>query len=147
MCSCDLAQGKLTVTSEDVTDYDYITNDLMRYSEHLLISKIGYDKYNATQWAIDATSLGLPLEEYSQSLGNFNMPTRELERQILSGNVIIDTNEITLNCFRNVKLKYDHNGNCKPDKGLGISKKIDGVISMIQALGVYLVTPQYGFSI
>lgn len=134
--------GMLTVTSGNVTDYDYITNDLLKYAEILNIQAVGYDKYNATQWAIDATSKGLPLEEYPQTLGNFNMPTREMERLILSGKVVIDSNEINRYCFRNVTLKSDYNGNVKPNKQVD-KKKIDGTIAMIQALGMLLRVPHY----
>lgn len=135
-------QGLLTITSGNVTDYDYITTDMLKYSEIVNITSVGYDKYNATQWAINATSEGLPLEEYSQSLANFNKPTRELERLILSGKAVIDNNEINRFCFRNVVLKSDHNGNCKPDKSVN-KKKIDGIIAIIQALGMYLECPHY----
>lgn len=135
-------QGLLTVTEGNVTDYDYITNDIIKNGEAVSIQKVGYDKYNATQWAISATDLGLPLEEYSQSLGNFNKPTRELERLLLSGKCKIENNEITRWCFKNVTLKSDHNGNVKPNKSVK-AKKIDGVIAMIQALGMYLTTPHY----
>ncbi len=134
--------GQLHVTPGNVTDYDYITNELMALYHKLTINVIGYDKWNAVQWAIDATEKGLPLKEYSQAIGNFNKPTREMERLLMSGRAIIDDNEITRWCFRNVQLKHDHNGNCKPNKGIE-KKKIDGVISMIQALGVYLETPHY----
>lgn len=135
-------QGLLTITSGNTTDYDYITNDMLKYSEILNIQSVGYDKYNATQWAITATEEGLPLEEYPQTLGNFNIPTREMERLILSGKAIIDNNEINRYCFRNVSLKSDHNGNVKPNKSVD-KKKIDGVIAAIQALGMYLRTPRY----
>ena len=134
--------GILTVTSGNVTDYDYITNDIMKYAEIVNIQAVGYDKYNATQWAIDATAEGLPLEEYPQTLGNFNMPTRELERLVMSDRAVIDNNEITRFCFRNVVLKSDYNGNVKPNKAID-KKKIDGVIAMIQALGMYLRIPHY----
>lgn len=135
-------QGLLTITEGNVTDYDYITNDIMKNGEIVSIQKVGYDKYNATQWAISATDLGLPLEEYSQSLGNFNKPTREMERLLLSGRCKIENNEITRWCFKNVTLKSDHNGNVKPNKSIK-AKKIDGVIAMIQALGMYLTTPHF----
>lgn len=65
-----------------------------------------------------------------------------MERLILSGRAIIDNNEITRWCFRNVSLKSDHNGNVKPNKSLR-AKKIDGVVAMIQALGMYLTTPHF----
>lgn len=135
-------QGLLKITKGNVTDYDFITNDMMTYSNIVSIQKVGYDKYNSTQWAITATDLGLPLEEYPQSLGNFNKPTREMERLILSGKAKIDNNEITRWCFKNVTLKSDHNGNVKPNKSIR-AKKIDGVISMIQALGMYLDSPHF----
>lgn len=135
-------QELITITAGNVTDYDYITNDIVAASNILNIQKIGYDKWNATQWAIHATEIGLPLEEYPQTMGNFNRPTKELERLILSGNTIIDNNEITRWCFRNVELKSDYNGNVKPNKGIK-SKKIDGVIAIIQALGMYLTVPHY----
>lgn len=135
-------QGLITITAGNVTDYDYITNDIVEASNILNIQKIGYDKWNATQWAIHATEIGLPLEEYPQTMGNFNRPTKELERLILSGNTVIDNNEITRWCFRNVELKSDYNGNVKPNKGIK-SKKIDGVIAIIQALGMYLTVPHY----
>ena len=135
-------QGLITITAGNVTDYDYITNDIVAASNILNIQKIGYDKWNATQWAIHATEIGLPLEEYPQTMGNFNRPTKELERLILSGNTVIDNNEITRWCFRNVELKSDYNGNVKPNKGIK-SKKIDGVIAIIQALGMFLTVPHY----
>lgn len=43
-------------------------------------------------------------------------------------------------------MKLDHNGNTKPSKEYR-DKKIDGVISMIEAMGVCLMTPQYSNSI
>lgn len=134
------SSSQLNITSGNVVDYNVITKDMLKWIDYLRIESVGYDKWNATQWAINATEEGLPLEEYSQSIGNFNQPTKELERLILSGKVIIDNNEITRWCFRNVQLKEDHNGNVKPVKSVKM-KKIDGVIAMIQALGMYLNNP------
>lgn len=113
---------------------------MLRRNEYLRIFKVGYDKWNATQWAINTQNQGLPLEEYSQSIGNFNRPTKELERLILSDKAVIDNNEITRWCFRNVEIKQDWNDNSKPVKSSRM-KKIDGVIAMIQSLGIYLTNP------
>ena len=133
--------GDLIVTDGNVTDYDYILNVILNL-DGIYINKIGYDSWNATQWAIDATSEGLPLEPFSQSLGNFNRPTKELERLIRSDTVVIDDNEITRYCFSNVVLKQDYCENVKPTKATN-QNKIDGVIAMIQALGIYLYDPCY----
>lgn len=139
--------GELTVCSGNVTDYDYITNDIMAMYNRFMIRKVAYDSWNSVQWAIKATELGLPLEPYSQSIGNFNKPTREFERLIRQGKCVIDNNEITRWMFRNVAIKTDTNGNIKPNKGAGAEKKIDGIISQITALGKWLETPRFTGSI
>jgi phage terminase large subunit-like protein len=125
-------EGHLTITPGNVTDYDYITRDIIDASKTVCIYKIYYDKWNSMQWSINATEIGLPLEPYSQSIGNFNAPTKALERSILSGDVVIDDNPITRFCFRNVEMRMDYNGNVKPNKSVS-TKKIDGVIAMIQS--------------
>lgn len=137
--------GALTITPGNVTDYDYITRDIIEVSKTCSIFKIYYDKYNATQWAIDATEIGMPLEPFSQTVGNFNAPTRELERAILKGECIFDDNPITRYCFRNVELRADFNGNVKPNKGIA-AKKIDGVIAAIQSMQICLLRNENVFT-
>lgn len=139
-------KGYLTITDGNVTDYDYVLKDILSISKDVYVDKIAYDSYNATQFAINATSEGLPLEPFSQALWHFNKPTKEFERLIKSGKVIIDNNEITRWCFSNVYLKSDYNENVKPVK-VETMNKIDGVISMIEALGIYLEQPQYNNTI
>lgn len=135
-------EGYLTITNGNVTDYDVITNDIMKFGEVIPIQSIAYDQWNSTSWAIKMTELGQPLEPFSQAIGNFNRPTKELERLIKSDKIVIDDNEITRFCFSNVVLKYDWNDNAKPTKEEN-QQKIDGVISMIEALGIYLTKLHY----
>lgn len=130
-------KGYLKVTDGNVTDYDYILNDLIKANKDIFINKIAYDAYNATQWAISATEAGLPLEPFSQGLWHFNQCTKEFERLIKQGKIIIDDNPITRWCFSNVMLKVDHAENVKPTKATN-QQKIDGVIAMLEALGTYL---------
>ena len=137
-------QGLLTITEGNVTDYVYVTKMLIKRNSHIPIRKIAYDSWNSVQWATDSTEVGLPLEPFSQSIGNFNRPTRELERLIRSQKVVFQTSEITRWMFRNVLLKHDHNDNVKPTKGGTGNQKIDGVIAILEALGIYLLEPRYG---
>lgn len=136
--------GDLIITAGNVVDYDYILNDILEVGKDLYIQKVVYDTWNATQFTINATEAGLAMEPFSQALGNFNRPTKEFERLMLSGNIIIDNNIINRHCLRNVVLARDRNGNVKPTKQFGEDKKIDGVIAMLQAVGGYLLTPRYG---
>jgi len=133
-------RGQVNVTPGNTTDYDYITSFLLELDKNCFIEEIAYDSWNATQWAIDATNAGLPLREFSQSIGNFNGPTRDMEMQVMKGNAFFENNEIMRNHFRSAEIKHDHNGNIKPIKREQYRKKIDGLIAAIQALGVYYYT-------
>ena len=135
--------GALTVTPGNVIDYDYILNDLMEMGRVVNLQKVAYDTWNATQFVINATDAGLPMEPFSQLLGNFNRPTKEMERLLMSGRAFISNNVINRHCFRNVVLARDRQGNTKPTKQFE-EKKIDGVIAMLEALGVWLLSPRYG---
>lgn len=134
--------GYLKITPGNVIDYDCILEDILQMDSKVFIMKVGYDSWNATQFVINAETRGLPMEPISQSIGNFNRPTKEMERAVLSGMVVIDNNPITRFCFKNVVMKVDYNGNTKPSKQFN-DKKIDGVVAMIEAYGVYLLSPHY----
>ena len=132
-------KGYLTLTDSETTDYAYIKNDILYWYNNLEVQLVAYDSWNATSLVNDLIKEGLPMQAYSQSIGNFNRPTKELERLILSDKVVIDNNPITRFCFDSVELKVDINGNAKPC-GDHEKKKIDGVISMLNCLGGYLNT-------
>ena len=82
------------------------------------------------------------MEPVSQSIGNFNRPTKELERLLLSSRAVLDNNEVNRHCFRNVVMARDRSGNAKPSKQFE-EKKIDGVVSALMALSAYLSSPRY----
>lgn len=139
-------QGHAKVTSGNVVDYDYILKEQLEAYNYFYINKISYDSWNATQWAINATTEGLPLVPYSQAIGNFNKPTKAFEMLIKQGNIVIDMNPAIRWCFNNVELKTDYNGNSKCVKaGNDQNKKIDPIISMVEALGGYLDTMGEGY--
>lgn len=138
--------GLLKITPGNVVDYDYILNDLSDIAQTVRLISIAYDSWNATQFTINALDRGLPMIEFSQALGNFNRPTKEFERLILSGQVDLDNNEIIRFCFKNVVMARDRNGNTKPSKQFD-DKKIDGVIGILESLGAYLLSPHYDYSV
>lgn len=139
----------LVITPGNVTDYDFILNDLKEIAKTLegndnIIQAISYDSWNATQFIINATNEGFPCEPYSQSLGSFNRPVKEFERQLRKGGVVIDTNDATEFCFSNCMLKTDSHGNSKPFKAsMADSQKIDGVIAILMGLGKCLEKENY----
>lgn len=139
-------QGHLIVTPGNVTDYDIILTEVQKINSQIPIYQIGYDQWNATQWAISATEQGLNLLPFSMSIGSLNRPTKELARLILSGKVVIYENPIDRFCFQNVVIKRDFNDNERPSKE-SYNNKIDGVMAMIMAMGIYITNNHYDNSI
>jgi phage terminase large subunit-like protein len=119
---------------------------LLEVNDKLPIQHIAYDSYNSSQFIINCTEHGLPVKPFGQSLGNFSRATKEFERLIGQGKVHIHNNPVVRWCFENATLETDHNDNVKPIKsgkhkdGLNPAK-IDCVISMLEALGIYLNDP------
>lgn len=140
-------RGQMRQTGRSRTiDYDFVLKDLLEICNNLQVMKASYDAWNAQQFTKDAESAGLPMVKFGQSLGNFNIPTKEFQRLLLNGKVIIDKNIVTKFCFGNAVLKEDFNGNVKPVKDNDDqNKKIDVVISMVEALGGYLQDNEYYF--
>lgn len=132
--------GDLIISEGNVQDYQLITNKIVELNQILTIEGIYYDQYNSSQWAIQCTELGFNMQPFSQGLMAFNNPTKELERLILSEDAVIDKSTMILWMLGNVQLRVDHANNIKPEKK-GSNQKIDGIITMIEALGGYLKNP------
>ena len=129
--------GYIDVTDGNVQDYDYILSKIREIDRVIPIAGVYYDQWNAVQFAVNATNIGLPMYPYSQALGNFNRPTKMFELLLKKGDIVMDYNTMVLWCFANSTLKYDFNDNCKPIKADTKNGKIDTVIAMLQALGGY----------
>lgn len=138
--------GHLYTTPGNVTDYDFILRDLIDFNNDYVLEKVAYDAYNSSQFVINAQDSGLMMEPFAQGLGSFNRATKEFERLILSGKVVIDGNVVTRWNFANVVIKEDNNFNQKPIKS-NKQQKIDIVIAMLQSLGIYLLSPRYAFAV
>lgn len=140
--------GFLNVTDGNVVNYDAVAKKISDINQSMPISMVAYDKWNSIPFLSTFQNMGLPMQPYSQSIGNFSIASKELERRIKRGEVILDDNPITRWCYDNVILKTDWNDNIKPIKSNKSSeKKIDGVIAMIQSLGGWLATNHYGAEI
>lgn len=137
-------EGYLTITDGERINYDYVVSDIKKQNEKIPILEIYYDKYNAQAFKQQCEDEGMVMTAFSQTMGSFNAPTKDFERNLYLGKIFIDNNPITRWCFRNVELKMDANENVKPFKGAGANNKIDGVIAMIQAYAGYLKTFIYG---
>jgi phage terminase large subunit-like protein len=140
------ANGHIHITSGNVVDYDRILEDILKVNDVSPIQKVSYDKWNATSFAIAATSAGLLMLPYQQTSGSMNKPIKEFQKLIMQGQVVMNKNIITKWMFGNVILKQNYMGNFLIDKS-SRDKKVDGVVASLNALGALLDSPQYSFSV
>ena len=132
-------RGWAAITPGNVVDYEYILKDLLKLNSSLQFIDVCYDAYNSTQFVISAEQAGLPMTSFSQTLGNFNKPSKFLQMLILSGRCIIEKNPVLDWMFGNCQLMVDHQENIKPGKANNDKNaKIDGVIAILEALGGHL---------
>ena len=137
--------GHINITKGNVCDYSVILKDIQKVNMSHAIQMISYDKWNSTQFAIDATQHFI-MQPYSQTAGYLNKPLKEFQRLILSGNIILQKNIITKWMIGNVIVRTNSMGNQSIDRS-SRSKKIDGVASSLNALGAYLDSPRYSFGV
>lgn len=139
-------RGELVIFHDsNVTDYDRILDDIKTVNTISPIYLISYDQWNSTQLIINATNFGFDCKPFSQSLSSFNRPTKEFERAMLQGSVVIDQNSCVRWAFRNVLIKTDAHENQQIVKATNMSK-IDPAVSMMMALGGYLTNAMPEFS-
>lgn len=137
-------RGWVHVTEGNVIDYNYILKTLLGVSKEVELVDVAYDSYNATQFVINAEAEGLPMASYSQTISNFNAPTKFFTMLVLSKKCIIDNNPVFDWMMANVEIGEDHNSNQKPFKAQSNkNNKIDAVISSLMGLGAYLNSKWY----
>lgn len=140
------AAGEINITEGNVCDYDRILQDIDKVGQYVNIKSINYDKFNSTQFIINATEAGYNCIPFSQMPGSLNKPLKEFERLIKSDGIVIQRNSITKWMFGNVIVVINKMGNYSLDKS-SKSKKIDGVAAMIDALGGLLQNPIHNFGV
>lgn len=127
--------GWITTTPGNVTDYGFIERDIKQFCEKYSVRSIGYDPWNAKQFATKLYEDGINMRAFSQAIGNISHPTKRLEELIVSGKWQYDGNPVTLWMFGNVNIYRDANLNIKVIKSKDQNKKVDGVVSIIMAIG------------
>lgn len=133
-----IREGSLIITWGKVTDYDYVANKIREINEIIPVTDVFYDKWNSTSWAIQMTEMGFNLTEFSQSIGNFNAPTKEFQRLLLTSELDLQKSSNFLWQVSCVTIKEDSSGNQKPVKTSWTTQKIDNVIASLTALGGWL---------
>ncbi|WP_166649263.1 terminase TerL endonuclease subunit [Naumannella halotolerans] len=141
-----VADGWLTLTPGDVTDYNFIRTQINTDMDVFDVEGLGADPWNATQLLNDLQEDGAPVETVRQGVQSLSAPMKELDRLIRAGTSRRPLfrhggNPVARWMADNLRAQVDSNGNVKPDKAKSMDK-IDGMSAAITALHVVLASEQ-----
>ncbi len=137
--------GYIYETSGNVVDYSFIIAKIGELNSKYKIEAVAYDNWNSHHIAPQLVDEGLELIEFRQGFKSMNAPTKELEAAVMSkkyehfGNPVLrwmaGNAEVVTDPAENVKIIKDKN---RPEK------KVDGIISNVMAVGLWLDEPDDG---
>lgn len=131
-------EGLIFTTAGNVVDYDAIRAFINSLHETVEIKEIPIDRWNSTQLQTQLANDGLTVVQFGQGFASMSAPTKELEKLVLSRSLNHSGHKVLRWMASNVAVRQDPAGNLKPDKAKS-SEKIDGMVSLIMALGRAMV--------
>ena len=129
--------GYLTLTDGDVIDYRAIVNYVLQVNKYVRVLGVGYDPWKSQEVINMLAAAGADVIGVRQTYGNFTAPVESFEHGAKTGHLFINDNPINAYCFGNAVLDSDKLENCKPIKRKH-TQKIDGVITMLMALRLFI---------
>ena len=130
--------GFLEMTEGNVVDYEHVFQRVMQEVARFDIRWFGYDPWNATQMALKLQAEGVPVEEFRQGYASMSEPSKEVERKILSGELVHGGHPVLRWCAQNTMVRRDPAGNIKPDKQKSTGR-IDLLVGLVMAMGGAIV--------
>lgn len=138
--------GWLTVTPGNVTDYEWIIEQIRKDRDAFKVNSLGYDPWNASQLTTMLTAERAPLVKVRQGFLTMNPAMKATQRLLLAGTAEAPAlrhgaNPVARWCVDNLAVVIDPAGNVKPDKA-NSGDKIDGVSSLVTAMSEVLARPR-----
>lgn len=131
--------GLVRPTPGNVIDYDLIYRQIVEeIAPRFSIQQIGYDPYNATQFALNLQEAGFQMVEVRQGTLTMSEPSKVFEALIHARRLCHDGHKVLRWNVSNVAAKEDKKGNIFPFKQ-SQKKRIDGVIAAVIALNRMIV--------
>jgi phage terminase large subunit-like protein len=132
--------GYLELTPGSATDYSVIEDEVLRLCAEYGIQQCGFDKWQAQYLMQRLTEKGVPVIEFPHQVRTFSDPMKEIDARIADGTLVHDGNPMMTWMVGNVTAKTDFKENIYPNKERPNDHrcKIDGVVALIMAMGLYL---------
>lgn len=148
-----VAEGWITATEGNVTDYDVVERAIFEDAERYRIREIAHDRWNITQLVSHLQNefgtgedASTRVVGFGQGFQSMSAPTKELEKLLLAAKIRHGGNPVLRWMASNVAVRQDPAGNMKPDREKS-AEKIDGIVALVMALGRAMATPESGESV
>ena len=133
--------GLVTLTEGNVIDYDVVRRDINRLNERFAIQAIARDRWNATQITTQLQGDGFAMTDFGQGFSSMTAPTKEVLKLVAEGKLYHGGHPVLRWMASNLSTEMDAAGNLKPSKKKS-TERIDGVVSLIMAIGQAMVQPE-----
>lgn len=130
-----IKDGALVATPGNVTDYDFVKEQVFRDAERYRVQGLAVDRWNATHLSNQLLAEGLPVVLFGQGFASMGAPTKELERLVLGHGFDHGNHPVLAWMASNAAVTSDAAGNIKPAKDKA-SEKIDGIVAAIMGVGL-----------
>ena len=142
-----IADEYISATPGNVQDYEYIRQDINKIVEDYDLQSVAFDRWNSSQLVIQLSQQdGIPMSQFGQGYKSMSSPTKELEKLVLKKEINHLNNPVLRWQCENIQLQTDPAGNIKINKQKS-SEKVDGMISLVMAIGEMMTDEAPGESI
>jgi len=138
--------GNVEFTEGESIDISRIEEVVIEQSKNYDIQAIAYDPWNCESTAQNLIDKGLNCFRFNQNIGNYNEPSKELEKAVIDGRLQHNGNPVTRWMASNVVTYMNGAGLIMPSRKSS-REKIDGVVSIVMAIGCYLRVDAVGDSV
>lgn len=125
--------GRLVVTPGEVTDFEYIEEDLRDATSRFRLLEVAIDPWQAQHLEQRLMAEGMKVVEHRQIVQNMSEAMKELEALVLSRRFHFDGDPVLTWCVSNVVGHVDVKDNIYPRKER-YENKIDPAVALIMAL-------------
>jgi phage terminase large subunit-like protein len=140
-------QGHLVLTPGDVTDYDFVFEQILSDAEFYDVRSLGFDPYNATDLTNRLVAAGIPMVRVRQGPLTLSPALKEVQRLLLIGRrdspmIEHGGNPLVRWTVDNLAVRFDANQNVAPDKEHS-PDKIDPVSALASAMSEALTRDSF----
>lgn len=139
-------QGLIKLTEGNVVDYNVVREDIKKAGKKFNIVDIAVDRWQAQQLMTDLTDDGFEVTPFGQGFQSMSLPTKELEKLIIGGDLRHGGNDVLRWMASNVCVETDAAENLKPSKKKS-TQRIDGIVALIMAIGRAISPDESGTSV